>query len=150
MLADYLGYLPDDILVKVDRASMSTSLEGREPLLDHRIFEFAARLPLSFKSTGQQSKRILKDIVHQYIPKSLLDRPKRGFSIPLNQWLMGALNPMLMDTLSPSNVSRAGVLNPEFVQKRLAEFNAGALHYKDFIWKLFMFQLWLDRWYDRP
>ena len=87
MLADYLGYLPDDILVKVDRATMSTSLEGREPLLDHRIFEFAARLPLSYKVGDGTSKRILKDIVHEYVPKSLLDRPKRGFSIPLNKWL---------------------------------------------------------------
>ena len=87
MPADDLSDLPDDILVKVDRVSMSTSLEARDPLLDHRLLEFAARLPLSYKANHQSSKRILKDIVHEYLPKRLLDRPKRGFSIPIKQWL---------------------------------------------------------------
>ncbi len=147
MLADYLGYLPDDILVKVDRATMSTALEGREPLLDHRILEFAASLPLQYKIGDGTSKRILKDIVHRYVPKSMMDRPKRGFSIPLNNWLRGDLNELVMDTLQPDSVRAGGILNGDFVAKRLSEFNAGQLHYDALIWKLFMFQLWHKTWH---
>jgi asparagine synthase (glutamine-hydrolysing) len=146
MLADYLSYLPDDILVKVDRASMSTSLEARDPLLDHRLLEFAARLPLSYKANQLSSKRILKDIVHEYLPKGLLDRPKRGFSIPLKQWLKGDLRPLLMDTLSPDSVRRTGLLNADFVSQTLKQFDDGTLHYTDLIWKIFMLQQWSDRW----
>jgi asparagine synthase (glutamine-hydrolysing) len=146
MLADYLSYLPDDILVKVDRASMSTSLEARDPLLDHRLLEFAARLPLSYKANHQSSKRILKDIVHEYLPKRLLDRPKRGFSIPLKQWLKGDLRPLLMDTLSPDSVRRSGLLNAKFVSQTVKQFEDDSLHYTDLVWKIFMLQLWSDRW----
>lgn len=91
MAIDYKTYLPNDILVKVDRAGMSISLEGREPLLDHRLIEFAAQLPPAFKMNGTNKKLLLKQIVHDYVPKDLMDRPKMGFGVPVFNWLRNDL-----------------------------------------------------------
>ncbi len=101
MLAiDYKTYLPDDILTKVDRATMSVSLEGREPLLDYRLAEFTARLPSEFKIKGSERKRIFKSVAHRYIPKQMLDRPKKGFSVPYFTWLRNDLRDLLEHHLS--------------------------------------------------
>lgn len=147
LLVDYLTYLPDDILVKVDRASMSVALEAREPLLDHRLLEWAARLPFNFKlSATGLGKNLLRDVVHDYVPKKMMDRPKTGFSIPFTQWFRGGLNPLLMDILAPHQIKKSGILDPHFVSSRLDEFNQDKCHYKPFIWKLLMFQMWYDKW----
>lgn len=146
LLTDFQCYLPDDILVKVDRSTMAASLEGREPFLDHRILEYVAQLPYDFKRKNGEGKSILKEIVHQYVPKKMLDRPKSGFSIPLNEWFSGDLNELLMDTLSTDKLKVQGVFKVNTVSEILKQFNSGKLHYKPLIWKLLMFQMWYDKW----
>ena len=143
---DYIGYLQNDILTKVDRATMSVSLEGREPLVDHRILEFAAQLPLEYKRDDITGKKILKDIVHEYVPKFLMDRPKAGFSLPIYSWLRGDLNYLLDIYLSPNSLSQSGLFNVTWVSKQVELFKVNKLHYKPFIWKLLMFQMWHEKW----
>lgn len=147
LLVDYLSYLPDDILVKVDRATMSVALEGREPLLDHRVLEWAAQLPFNYKLGADGiGKQILRSIVHDYVPQVLMNRPKAGFSIPFSRWFRGELNGLLMDVLSPQRVGRSGLINAGFVDWNLRQFNQGEMHYTPFIWKLLMYQMWYDQW----
>ena len=146
LIIDYKNYLIDDILTKVDRATMSVSLEGREPLLDHRIIEFAAQLPFNFKWDGKTSKKLLKDIVHDYIPKEKMDRPKTGFSIPLYSYLRSDLSYLIDEYLSYDAVSQSGLFNADWVVKHVNLFRENKLHNKSIIWKLLMFQLWYFKW----
>jgi asparagine synthase (glutamine-hydrolysing) len=146
MCMDYKKYLPDDILTKVDRATMSVGLEGREPLLDHRIIEFVAQLPLEYKFDGSTSKRILKEVVHEYIPKNMMDRPKAGFSLPIYNWLRGDLAYLIDEYLNEERLKTSGLFNISFVLKQIALFKRNQLHYQPFIWKLLMFQMWWDKW----
>ncbi len=147
MLAiDYKTYLPDDILTKVDRATMSCSLEGREPLLDFRIAEFAARLPSEFKLNGSQQKLILKSITHRHVPRGLLDRPKKGFSVPYFQWLRGDLRHLVDDYLAPGLVASQGILNTHFTESFKKRFFAGDMKTNVGMWNLLMFQMWMERW----
>ena len=113
MAIDYQTYLVDDIMQKVDRAAMSVGLEGREPFLDHRIIEFAARLPDEYKYKDGVKKRILRDIVHQYVPKEMLDRPKMGFAIPIAEWMTTELRPMVDDFISRKEHYRTRFLQLE-------------------------------------
>lgn len=142
---DYRMYMQDDILTKVDRATMSASLEGREPLLDQRIIEFAARLPTAYKF-GSTQKMILKDIVHEYIPKHIMDRPKTGFSIPLQNWLKNDLKDLADDYLSSSELQKSGVFNEEYVLLRKNAFYNNRFNDAGFIWKLIQFQMWNRQW----
>ena len=144
---DYQLYLSDDILTKVDRATMSTALEGREPLVDHRLLEFSARLPLDFKFSPHVSKRILKDIVHEYVPKQMMDRPKSGFSIPIYKWLRGELSEIVHEYLSPEALSEPGIFDHEFLHRQVRLFLQNKLHYSPLIWKLLMFQMWYFKWF---
>ncbi len=146
MAIDYKMYLPDDILVKVDRATMSASLEGREPLLDHRIIEYVAQLPLEYKYDGKSTKKILKDIVHEYIPKEKMDRPKTGFSIPIYSWLRNDLSYLLEEYLSEQSLKKSGIFNVDFVLHKVELFKKNKLHYVTLIWKLLMFQMWYEKW----
>lgn len=149
MAVDYKGYLQDDILTKVDRATMSVSLEGREPLLDHRIVEFAAQLPFEYKlNNGNNGKRILKEIVHEYIPKEMLNRPKSGFSLPIYSWLRNDLSFLIDEYLNNNEIEKSGLFNSDFVLKRVNEFKLGKLHYTPFIWKILMFQMWYRHWME--
>lgn len=143
---DYEMYLQNDILTKVDRASMSVSLEGREPLLDHRLAEFAARLPIGYKYNEQGGKRILKDIVHDYIPKELVDRPKTGFSLPIYKWLTGDLHYLIDEYLNKKSLEESDLFNSEFIMRQVALFKNNRFYYKPLIWKLLMFQMWYIRW----
>lgn len=143
---DYKMYLPDDILTKVDRATMSVGLEGREPLLDHRIIEFAAQLPLEYKFDGTTSKKIFKEVVHEYIPKSMMDRPKAGFSLPIYNWLRGDLAYLIDEFLNQERLKLSGLFNVSYVLKQIALFKSNKLHYQPFIWKLLMFQMWYEKW----
>lgn len=146
VLSDYQTYLENDILVKVDRATMSVSLEGREPLLDHRLFEWAAQLPSSFKYDDRTTKKILKDIVHDFIPEKMMDRPKAGFSIPIYSWLKGDLSHLIDEYLNKESIDRTGLFNTNFVLSQVDAFRRGKLYHLTLIWKLLMFQMWYEKW----
>jgi asparagine synthase (glutamine-hydrolysing) len=139
-------YLQNDILTKVDRASMSVSLEAREPLLDHRLAEFAAILPIEYKHDMYGGKRILKDIVHDYVPKELVDRPKAGFSLPIYKWLKGDLHFLIEEFLIEKSINESNLFNSGFVTQQVDLFKKDRLFYKPIIWKLLMFQMWYFRW----
>lgn len=143
---DYQTYLKDDILTKVDRATMSTGLEGREPLLDHRIAEFAARLPTSYKYDGSTRKRILKAVVHRRVPQALMHRPKTGFSLPLMKWLSNGLKEQFDHVCSYTAFQESELLNTDTAQSWVSAFREGKFHYTPLIWRLFVFQSWQDRW----
>jgi len=146
MSVDYKMYLQNDILTKVDRATMSVSLEGREPLLDHRIIEYVAQLPREYKYDLKSTKKILKDIVHEYIPKSMMDRPKTGFSIPIYSWLRNDLSFLLDEYLSKDSLLESGVFNVDFVLESVKLFKKNKFHYGTMIWKILMFQMWYKEW----
>jgi len=143
---DYQSYLKDDILTKVDRATMSVGLEGREPLLDHRLAAFAAKLPLGFKYDGVTPKRILRNVVHRHIPAEMMDRPKTGFSLPIMAWLRHELRPLLDDLCSRSALRDSGVIHVATAMKWLAAFESGQFHYTPLIWRLFVYQAWQKHW----
>ena len=150
MLADALTYLPADILVKVDRAAMATSLETRAPFLDHRVAAIAWQLPLSMKirptPTGPIGKWALRQILHRYVPPALTERPKAGFAIPLGPWLRGPLRPWAEDLLAPSLLRRQGLLRPEPVQRIWSEHLSGRADHTPRLWTVLMWQAWLAEW----
>lgn len=146
MAIDYQTYLVDDILQKVDRASMAVSLEGREPLLDHRIIEFAAQLPDSFKYHNGEKKYILKEIVHQYVPKDKLDRPKMGFAIPIANWMQNELKNHVEEYLCESTIVEQGIFNWLYVADLKLKFFNGKKELDTKLWYLLMFQMWYRRW----
>jgi asparagine synthase (glutamine-hydrolysing) len=146
MQMDYLHYLPGDILTKVDRATMSVSLEGREPLLDYRLAELAFRMPMDWKIRGSERKRILKSATQKLVPRELLDRPKKGFSVPYAGWLRGRLKCLLDENLSAAAVGRHGILNYKQVQQVERRFLRGDDKANVPVWNLLMFQMWCNRW----
>lgn len=143
MAIDMQSYLPDDILVKVDRASMAVSLEARAPFLDHRVVEFALSLPQSAKLQGSAEKQILRQVLKRHVPESLTDRPKMGFSIPVGRWLRSDLRPWAEDLLSESSLSAGGHLNPTPIRKRWKEHLSGTHNWEHHLWDILMFQSWL-------
>lgn len=143
---DYQTYLLDDILQKVDRASMTASLEGREPFLDHRIIEYAAQLPNNYKYNGGIKKYILKEIVHQYIPKNLMDRQKMGFAIPIESWLFQSLKEKVNYYLSEEKILSQNIFSEIAVRKLIKDFYSGKMEVAQKIWNLLMFQLWYEKW----
>ena len=148
MAIDYQTYMLDDILQKVDRATMSASLEGREPFMDHRLIEWAACLPDEFKYCKGVKKFILKEIVHQYVPQSLMDRPKMGFAIPLADWLMHPLRELVETYVSVEKVSQQGILNWPAVEKIKVDFYSGRKENATKLWYFLMFQLWYKEWME--
>lgn len=147
MARDTLGYLPDDILVKVDRAAMSVSLETRIPFLDHRIVELAWRVPLAWKIRDGQSKYIVRQLLYQYVPAQLIERPKMGFSIPLDSWLRGPLRPWVEALLDPVRMRADGFLDPDPVRRVWSEHLSGVRNWQHRIWNVLMFQSWLERFH---
>jgi asparagine synthase (glutamine-hydrolysing) len=143
-------YLAEDILTKVDRASMAVSLEVRAPFLDPRVAEFAASLPLHYKLRGQKTKYILKKAVHDLLPPFVTRRGKKGFGVPVAQWLKEKLRPLARDLLSPERVRRAGVFNPEYVQKLQDEHERGVANHRKLLWTLLMFELWHESFVETP
>jgi asparagine synthase (glutamine-hydrolysing) len=135
-------YLAEDILTKVDRASMSVSLEVRAPFLDPRVAEFAASLPANYKLRGRKTKYILKRAVEDYLPPVVTRRRKKGFGVPVAEWLKGKLRPLARDLLSPDRVRRAGVFNPEYVTRLQDEHERGVANHRKLLWTLLMFELW--------
>lgn len=143
MLADFMSYLPDDILVKVDRAAMGVSLETRLPFLDHRVIEFAWQLPVRMKLRGGRGKWILRQLLYKYVPRELVDRPKRGFGVPLGRWLRGPLREWAEDLLAESRLRREGWLNWSAVRRIWRAHLAGADETIP-LWNVLMFEAWLD------
>jgi asparagine synthase (glutamine-hydrolysing) len=146
MAIDYQTYLVDDILQKVDRATMTVSLEGREPLLDHRIIEWAAQLPDDFKYRNGDKKFILKEIVHQYIPKEMMDRPKMGFAIPIADWMQNELKNHVEEYLCENKIKEQGIFNWSAVHDLKTRFFGGKKELDSKLWYLLMFQMWYERW----
>lgn len=146
MAIDYQTYLPDDILTKVDRATMRFSIEGREPFLDHKIIEWAARLPDEFKYRDGIKKYILKEIVYQYLPKELMNRPKMGFAIPYENWMKNELRSKLDYYLSFEKLKKQGIFRPEEVMRIKELFLNGRDELGMKVWHLLMFQMWYGRW----
>jgi asparagine synthase (glutamine-hydrolysing) len=143
---DYQTYLVDDILQKVDRATMTASLEGREPFLDHRIIEWAAQLPDAYKYNQGQKKYILKEIVHQYIPKEMMERPKMGFAIPIAKWMTNELKDYLNTYINEKTITEQGIFNWKKVEQLKSAFEKGKKEYDMKLWYLLMFQTWYERW----
>jgi len=144
MLFDAISYMPDDILVKVDRAAMAFSLETRAPFLDHRVFEFAWRVPYALKHIDGVGKQPLRQLLYRYVPRHLIDRPKRGFAVPLAAWLRGPLRPWAEELLSPAAVSLGGVLDIGRVRRLWSQHVSGIANHADILWTVLALQAFLQ------
>ena len=141
-ITDQLSYLPDDILVKVDRASMAHSLETRAPFLDHRLVEWAWRLPLRQKIRGGQTKWLLRQVLYRHVPAALIERPKQGFAVPLAAWLRGPLRDWAEALLEPARLRAEGYLAPAPIGAAWAQHLSGRHDRAHELWNVLMFQAW--------
>jgi len=148
LCADFKTYLCDDILTKVDRASMSVSLESREPFLDHRLLEYVAKIPPHLKYKDGQTKYILKKVLEQYIPRNLWDRPKRGFTSPVFKWLRTDLKPLVHHYLGEEKIKQDGIFCPKTTKMWVDKLYNGYSVKAERIWYLLMFQIWKERWVE--
>lgn len=146
MAIDYQTFLPDDILVKVDRATMSCSLEGREPLLDHHIIEYLARVPVQLKYKNGIGKYLLKEILYRHVPKAYFARPKAGFRVPLFEWLKGDLKHLLDHYLDNDRLRKGGLFDADAVEKTRKQYYAGKYINIYDLWFILMFEMWREHW----
>jgi asparagine synthase (glutamine-hydrolysing) len=145
-LADSLSYLTDDILQKVDRAAMSVSLETRVPFLDRDVVEFSTRIPPDMKVRAGRGKWLVRQVLYKHVPAALIDRPKTGFSIPLDDWLRGPLKSWASDLLSPDRLQRQGLFDAKRVSHQLGEHMSGRRNHGYWLWNVLMAQAWHDEW----
>lgn len=143
-------YMAEDILTKVDRAAMAVSLEVRAPFLDPRVAQFAASLPLEYKLKGSKGKYILKKAMENLLPKNILHRPKKGFGIPIAEWLKGRLNPLMHDLLAPARLKNQGFFDENYVRKLIKEHETNVVSHHKQLWTLLVFQLWFDNFLQKP
>jgi asparagine synthase (glutamine-hydrolysing) len=143
---DFRLYLEDNLLVKVDRASMACSLEMRTPFLDHRLIEFAAGLPAELKVRGFELKYLLKKAAVRWLPRKIVYRQKRGFSVPISRWMRRELRPWLDEALGEERLKRQGLFNAPYVRRLLEEHWGERADHRKLVWAIFCFQLWYDRW----
>ena len=144
MVMDALGYLPDDLCVKTDRATMAASLEARLPFLDHAVVEFAWSLPTAMKIEGNAGKAVLRDVLYHYVPRELVDRPKMGFEVPIGRWLSGRLKGWADDLLSEDLLRRQGLLDARLLAGCWRDHRSGAKNWQTELWHALMFQAWLQ------
>lgn len=144
MQLDMLAYMPDDILTKVDRATMASALESRAPLLDHRVAEFACSLPLEMKVRNGVSKWVLRQVLYRHIPKELIERPKMGFEVPIGLWLRGGLKEWAVALLDPDRLAREGYLEPKLIGRLWSQHQLGTHNWGHQLWNVLMFQAWLE------
>jgi asparagine synthase (glutamine-hydrolysing) len=147
LAVDFRTYLADDILCKLDRATMAVGLEGRGPLLDHKIIEFAASLPYNYKTQNGVSKRILRDVLYRHIPRNLIDRPKMGFGVPVESWMreVPSLRERLEWYLSKELLQRSGFQDVKYIENLLYGYLNNGFYFKK-IWQIYSYQAWFDRW----
>ncbi len=148
MLWDYHRYMVDDILTKVDRATMSVSIEGREPLLDHRIAQFMAQVPFEFKYKNGDSKYLLRKVLERYIPKKMIDRPKMGFGIPMFEWFGSDLKELFEENFSNKKLDKHNLLNNKYIRKEYQKFKDGSALNINKLWFILVFQLWHKKYMD--
>lgn len=146
LYVDVKSYLADNILVKVDRMSMANSLEARVPYLDREMVELAFRMPARFKLQGRRGKSILKDLAARHLPRSAIERPKQGFSIPIKNWLSDEMKPLMLDALNPDRLAAEGIFEPATIARLMGEHLAGSANHSHILWSLVVFQSWQTMW----
>jgi asparagine synthase (glutamine-hydrolysing) len=146
MLEDLIGYLPNDILTKIDRSAMATSLETRVPFLDHKLVEFVLSLPQNMKIRHGQGKWLLRQVLYQHVPQHLIERPKQGFAVPLGSWLRGPLKHWAESLINEERLRREGFLKPEPIRKKWEEHLSGQRNWQYWLWNVLMFQAWHGHW----